>query len=243
MQYKYTIDQNWEDYSAGRILHNFPGHPAFPVRLASELFQQAYAQWQAVGGDGRCNVFDPCCGGAYHLAVLGLLHSDRIARISAGDIDSKALELAGLNLRLLNDAGFQQRMDEINVMLKAYGKTSHQDAMESACRIQTVRLHEVPFSLFHVDALSGSSYAALDTTFVDIVFSDVPYGLRSAWSGDCDTEIPLEQFLENLLPLLKPESVVIIAADKTQKIRHSAFRRIEKFSIGKRQAALLQKAE
>lgn len=241
MQYKYTIDKNWEDYSAGRVLHNFPGHPAFPVRLASELFQQAYAHWLAERGNGGCTLFDPCCGGAYHLTTLGLLHSDRIARIIAGDIDPKALELAALNLRLLTETGFQDRVDEITQMYHDYGKTSHQDALESAQRIQVARTAEVSFSVFQTDALANRSENITDQPAIDIVFSDVPYGIRSAWAGTSDTQSPLEQFLENLLPLLKPESVVIIAADKSQKIHHPAYQRIEKFSVGKRQAALLQK--
>ncbi|NSW52998.1 MAG: hypothetical protein HPY85_10875 [Anaerolineae bacterium] len=240
MQYQYTQDQNWEDYSAGRVLHNFPGHPAFPVRLASELFQQAYAVWQTAGGVGRCRLFDPCCGGAYHLAVLGLLHSDAIGEIIAADVDSRALELAQLNLRLLSIEGLAARTAEIAQMAGDYGKASHQEALESAHRIRAARQAVVPVTLFQADALANSASHDPDLLMADIVFSDVPYGIRSAWIGGTEVHSPLERFLENLVPILTPRSVVIIAADKAQKIQHGAYQRLKRWSIGKRQAMLLR---
>ena len=38
-----TQDQDYADFASGRVIYNAPGMPAFPVRLASEMFQRARA--------------------------------------------------------------------------------------------------------------------------------------------------------------------------------------------------------
>jgi hypothetical protein len=48
------------------------------------------------------------------------------------------------------------------------------------------------------------------------------------------------QMLETLHPLLKPGSMVAIAADKGQKIHHHNYQRLERFQIGKRRIFILQ---
>jgi 23S rRNA (guanine2535-N1)-methyltransferase len=41
MEYRYTAErQNYEDFASGRVLYNQKGTTAFPVRLASELYQR-----------------------------------------------------------------------------------------------------------------------------------------------------------------------------------------------------------
>ena len=41
MSYKFAItDENYEDFASGRVLFNQHGTTAFPVRLASEIFQR-----------------------------------------------------------------------------------------------------------------------------------------------------------------------------------------------------------
>ncbi len=86
MQYKYTDKINYQDYASGRVPYHRTGRPNFPVRLASEIFQRclAYADLDQV------SLYDPCCGGAYMLTVIGLLHGDRIKKIYGSDIDKEA---------------------------------------------------------------------------------------------------------------------------------------------------------
>ena len=69
MQYRYAQKRNFEDFASGRVFYNRPGKPAFPVRLASEIFQRAFKHWQAEGGQGGCKIYDPVCGGGYWLVV------------------------------------------------------------------------------------------------------------------------------------------------------------------------------
>ena len=41
MQYRYAREQtDFSDFSSGRVFYSLPGHPAFPVRLAGEIFQR-----------------------------------------------------------------------------------------------------------------------------------------------------------------------------------------------------------
>jgi hypothetical protein len=50
----------------------------------------------------------------------------------------------------------------------------------------------------------------------------------------------VEQMLKALRPILKPESVVAVAADKGQKIQHENYIRLEKFQVGRRRIELLR---
>src|SRR5512146_2476527 len=103
MQYKYAKEQqDYSDFSSGRVFYSLPGHPAFPVRLGSEIFQRCIAYRKAIHGNSApCTLYDPCCGAAYHLSVLAYLHGESIREVIVSDIDKKAVELARRNLRLL----------------------------------------------------------------------------------------------------------------------------------------------
>jgi 23S rRNA (guanine2535-N1)-methyltransferase len=44
MQYKYEKTMlDYSDLASGRVFYSLPGHPAFPIRLASEIFQRCLA--------------------------------------------------------------------------------------------------------------------------------------------------------------------------------------------------------
>src|SRR5215211_5646025 len=132
MQYKYeTEPQDYSDLASGRVLYSVSGHPAFPVRLASEIFQRCIAQRETIYQTSTpCTLYDPCCGAAYHLSVLGYLHGKHIREIIASDIDDKAVDLARRNLGLLSVAGLDQRIHEITTMIEQYDKDSHRDALK-----------------------------------------------------------------------------------------------------------------
>lgn len=40
MEYKYSKDDNFEDFACGRVLYHRSGMPSFPVRLADEIFKR-----------------------------------------------------------------------------------------------------------------------------------------------------------------------------------------------------------
>src|SRR6185436_4320415 len=138
MQYQYAKERvDYSDLSSGRVLYSLPGHPAFPVRLASEIFQRCMALREATYKVSTpCVLYDPCCGAAYGLSVLGYLHGEKIQALIGSDVDEKAVALAGQNLGLLTASGLNDRMHEISEILLLYGKESHKEALASSRILQ-----------------------------------------------------------------------------------------------------------
>ena len=135
MQYKFAEERlNYSDLASGHVFYGLPGHPAFPIRLASEIFQRCLA----FRGKkySPCVVYDPCCGAAYHLSVIAYLHWNSIHQLICSDIDEKAVQLAERNLGLLTPDGMKRRGREISTMIHLYGKESHKNALESLHRLQ-----------------------------------------------------------------------------------------------------------
>lgn len=247
MQYKYEKTPiDYSDFASGRVFYSLPGHPAFPVRLASEIFQRCLGHRKSIYGMADpCTLYDPCCGAAYHLSVLGYLHRIHIHKIIASDIDEKAVELANRNLGLLHTAGIEQRITELDSMYKQYNKDSHKDALQSANRIRDTLIEsEQQYPLmtktFQSSATDQNSMLRnIEAKSVDIVFTDVPYGQHSQWQG---SENPLWSMLEALRETLSSSSIVAIASDKGQKVSHARYQRVEHFQIGKRRVTILRLA-
>lgn len=248
MQYKFAKElQDYGDLASGRVFYSVPGHPAFPIRLASEIFQRCLASREAFyTNSSPCTLYDPCCGAAYHLSVLAYLHGEHIREIIASDIDEKAIALAKRNLGLLSIAGMDRRIDEITDMIQRYNKDSHKDALMSANRIKvhlsaSNREYSLKTRLFQANATDSHAILVnIPPGSVDVVFSDVPYGLHSQWQGSGERSNPIESMLEALLDILSPSSIVAIASDKQQKASHEKYRRVEQFQIGKRRIVLLR---
>ena len=140
MKYIYENEQkNYQDFASGRVLYNQKGATAFPVRLASEIFLRSKAYLEERGHDGTITIYDPFCGGAYLLTVLGFLHGRYLSRIIASDIDENILNLARRNLALLTTDGLEQRIEEIKNNLLLYGKESHEEALESALSLKALQ--------------------------------------------------------------------------------------------------------
>lgn len=245
MPYKFaTQDQDYADFASGRVIYNLPGAPAFPVRLASEVFQRARA---LLPGADRLAVYDPTCGGAYHLTALGLLHGAHIGAILASDVDEAALETARRNLGLLTPAGLDRREAEIRALLEQYGKESHREALRSVAVFRQHLQQAVPISLrvFAANALDASDVqAGLEGQRVDLVLADVPYGHLSAWNASAGgSESPLWQMLDALLAVLPAHAIVAVAVNKSQKAAHAGYHRLDHFQVGKRRVALLRRAD
>lgn len=248
MQYKYaTEQQDYSDLSSGRVFYSLPDHPAFPVRLASEIFQRCITFRREIYSISTpATVYDPCCGAAYHLSVLGYLHRESIHEIIASDVNEKAVALAQKNLRLLQPGGLEQRMDEISTMLKQYGKDSHKDAWKSAENLKKKIFntdHPVKARAFQANATDAKELLEeVPANSVDILFTDVPYGEHSHWESPIDLLNPMQSMLDSLLNTLSPSSVVAIASDKKQKVSHENYQRLEQFQIGKRRVVILKPA-
>lgn len=133
MPYKYAHErENYEMYASGSVLVSAPGHPAFPIRLANEIFRRCMAFREARGATGRCTLYDPCCGGAYHLTTMAFFNWAEIDHIIASDIDDDAVTVARRNLALLQPDGMARRIAEIEAMRAEFGKESHALALENA---------------------------------------------------------------------------------------------------------------
>ena len=250
MQYKYATENlDYSDFSSGRVLYSLPGHPAFPIRLASEIFQRCVALRKTIYENSTpCILYDPCCGAAYHLSVLAFLHGEHIQKIIASDVDEKAVALAKRNLGLLSSAGLDNRIGEISKMLEQYGKDSHKDALRSANILKNKLLslpenHLHRIKVFQANATNSEEiFKHIKAKSVDIVFTDVPYGQHSHWH---DSELnessnPLWSMLNALLGVLSSLSLVAIVSDKQQKVAHESYQRVEQFQIGKRRVVILK---
>ena len=257
MQYRYAQDQNFEDYASGRVFYARAGQPAFPVRLASEIFQRTYEHCQAGGGQGGCKIYDPVCGGGYWLVVLAYLHWESIAAIYASDFDGEVLPLAERNLSLITPGGLNQRIAEIEAMIATYQKESHQSALISARKLFrqldiNLKSHTIEGIVFQADATDSQNMAlGLAERQIDLVLADVPYGWHSQWqmvNGETNSQLtvqkssqtPIEAMLSALHSILNPGAVLAIAYDKSQKFQHEKFRRLERFQVGKRRIQILQ---
>lgn len=252
MQYRYATEPlDYSDFSSGRVFYSLPGHPAFPVRLASEIFQRCLAHRAAnYGSVSSCTLYDPCCGAAYHLSVLGFLHGEHIRKVIGSDIDEKAIAVAARNMGLLHKEGLDERSREISSMLEQYRKESHSEALQSAT-VLNEKLSELTAErtfetkVFQANATDKEMISShIQPKSVDIVFTDVPYGRRSRWREANSDEMsnPLTHMLNALLGVLSPSSIVAISSDKRQKAIHECYERIEHFQVGKRRVVLLKPA-
>lgn len=250
MPYRFALeDRDYTDFASGRVLFSQPGRPVFPVRLANEIFLRGMSRREPQGAGGPVTLYDPCCGSAYHLSVLGFLHGKVIRKLIGSDVDESVLTVARRNLGLLSEAGLDRRVAELNFLFDQYGKESHAGALESAARLKVLlreqAREELPGRVFTADALDPDSVArGLAGEPVDLVVSDLPYGRLSNWQGagsaGGEPFDPVARLLGSLLPVLSPGAVVALACDKGRRIGHAGYRVIEKFRIGLRQVVLLR---
>jgi len=250
MQYQFAKERvDYSDLSSGRVFYGLPEHPAFPVRLASEIFQHCLAIRETTYQTSKpCVLYDPCCGAAYSLSVLGYLHGEKIQGLIGSDVDEKAVAVARQNVGLLNNAGLNTRIHEISEMLRLYGKESHQAALASSRILQKRILslnkeHPLTTKVFQASIFDSQTMLEhIKDKSVDIVFTDIPYGQHSQWQADSSAETPnpIWSMLKTLLNVLSPTSLVTIVSDKGQKITHENYQRVKQFQIGKRRVHILK---
>ncbi|NLA52486.1 MAG: hypothetical protein GX860_10255, partial [Alcaligenaceae bacterium] len=178
MKYKFAENRSYQDYSSGRVLYNLPGTTAFPVRLASEIYQRCAAVLSAQGINPPYNLYDPCCGGAYLLTCIGFLHGKEISGMYASDIDKNLISLAEKNLSLLTHEGLRKRIEQIEGLYAEYGKESHWEALQSALRLKDI-LDEMDGNL-NIRCFTAEITKARDLTCfvnnINMVITDLPYG-------------------------------------------------------------------
>lgn len=237
MEYLYENRKKFEDFASGRVLYNQAGTTSFPVRLASEIFLRCKAYLNNEGFQGPFTLFDPCCGGAYLLTVIGFLHGNDIKKIIASDINEKAIRLANKNLGLLTANGLRDRIKELKKIYETYQKDSHREAISSAEKLLKILESQpsIEISCTKKDALSINKKN--NFLKIDMVIVDVPYGNLVSWStGESDLS---EKFMSSLRTMIMRDSIVAIISNKKQRFQSRLFKKVEKFKIGLRQVSIL----
>ncbi|QVK19044.1 N-6 DNA methylase [Mycoplasmatota bacterium] len=240
MEYRHCDKENFEDFSCGRVIYHRTGMPNFPVRLSQEIYCRCL---NYLDNKNNISLYDPCCGGGYLLTVLGFLNMNSITQIYGSDISFGAVELANSNLSLLSEKGIEKRINQLNNLYDNYKKESHKEAIKSSKRILNL-IKKYPnkptTNIFQLDILSNSFFKN-EPFKTDIVITDVPYGNLVTWQGKNVDFI--NTMLNNIIPILKPNSIVAICSDKKQKITSNKFKRLEKQFIGKRKFEILALSE
>ena len=244
MEYKFTSElTNYADLASGNVFCSLPGQPAFPVRLASEIYQRCL-EYRGKGSS-PCTIFDPCCGAAYHLSVIAYLHWDSVCRVICSDINEKAVHLAERNLGLLTPAGMERRSREISTMVRLYDRRSHKEALESLTRMQEQvnqlnAVRPIQTRVFQANATDAAALReGLQDTFIDMVITDMPYNPHSR-GEQTQAADPAWAMLEALFSFLSQKSILVLASDKQQEISHEKYKRLERLQIGKRQVVFLE---
>lgn len=231
MEYKYTINENYEDFACGRVIYHMGGAPTFPVRLTLELYERCL---HYLNKKENICLYDCCCGGAYMLTILGLLKNATIAEIYGSDLDEASMKLARDNIGLLTGAGLQRRRTEIETLYQEYGKESHLQALQSIERIEKLIHKELKTGIFKRNALEVGDLPFLP----DIIMTDVPYGNMTFWEeGDGG----VNRLMEALSEVCGKDTVICVCMDKKQKIQTNTWQRLEKQQIGKRKYEIYRK--
>jgi 23S rRNA G2445 N2-methylase RlmL len=250
MPYRFARERpDYSDFAAGPVLYSLPGRPAFPVRLASEIFQRCQAHQRRIGSAGPYTIYDPCCGSGYLLTVLAFLHRPAIQQLAGSDVDAEVIPLAARNLSLLTLAGVEARIAQLAELSGRFGKPSHTHALAGAERLRTRLLayRDLPpihSQVFVANALDATElHAHLAPGTVEMVIADLPYGQRSAWQApgpEAEEVDPEWRLLEALRGVIAPSSIVAITATKQRKAAHDGYLRVGQLQIGKRRTLFFE---
>ncbi|MBZ2174315.1 hypothetical protein K8M07_03535 [Schnuerera sp. xch1] len=232
MEYKYSKNDNYENFSSGRVLYHGSGMTNFPVRLAQEIYGRCL---QYSPKENNICLYDCCCGGGYLLTVLGFLNQDTIGKIIGSDINIELLNTAKKNLSLLSEEGINKRIIEINQMIASYQKQSHIEAKNSAIALKSLIKTNIEYEIFQSDVLKDLNLK----TKPDIIITDVPYGHMVDWRGN--EENVIDKLLDTLYRICGLDTIIGLCMNKKQKVRNEKFTRLEKQKIGKRKFEILRK--
>lgn len=238
MEYKFALQDDFEDFASGRVLYQKPGMTNFPVRLMNEIFLRCvtYAKKK-----DEITLYDPCCGGGYLVTVLGMLQRDKIAQIYGSDVSIEALNVAKNNTALLTLEGLEQRKTQLQSYYENFQKDSHLAAVKSCQRIKerlSLVLSNPYVEFFQADATDLKEIKQMNE-LPDIIIADVPYGKLVDWSEQKDDMI--DRLFDAMMTIAKSGTVIAICSDKHQKISVKTGVRKEKQLIGKRKFEIFVK--
>lgn len=230
-----TKREDYRDLASGSVLRSAPGYPAYPVRLAQELFLRAVSYLT----DEPIGLWDPCCGSGYLATVIGLLHRDRLRYVIASDVAPEAVTLAARNLALLTQGGLAARADELRARQAELGKPGYGSAAEAATRL-TERLSaaggDLSVDTGVADAFDSASLAAfLPVPPPDLVLADLPYGRQTTWTGSLPPEADPTQAMLRALCAVLPDHAIITLTTQARKVPlPPGVRPLERLRVGTR---------
>lgn len=221
--------------AGGFVLHSAPGFPAYPVRLAQELFLRGLSHLP----DRPVTLWDPCCGSAYLVTVAGLLGREHLRAVLASDVDPAAIELAEKNLALLAPGGLDRRAEELRARHVEFGKAVHAEAAEAAELLdRQLAGHGGPVTATAAVADlfdTASLRRVLPDPAPDLVLADVPYGRQVRWSGAVPEDVdPVRAAVACLCSVLDDHAVLAITAEARKITLGAGSVVLERFRIGTR---------
>ncbi|MER5213957.1 rRNA methyltransferase [Streptomyces sp. NPDC002838] len=240
MPYRHATERvDSTDLACGVVLHSAPGYPAFPVRLAVEIFLRGLDH---LPDDGPVTLWDPCCGSGYLVTVLGLLQRRSLRRVIASDVDPEPVGLARKNLALLTPEGLAARERERREQSERFAKPSYLEAADAARRLRerlTADGGGLPCTVGTADVFDAEALArVVSGSPPDLVVTDLPYGERTQWAGEVPGE-PVTGMLRSLASVLPPHAVIAVT-DRARKIPVAPVRPLERLKIGTRSAVLVR---
>ena len=127
MEYLYSKNENFEDFSSGRVLYNAKGIPNFSVRLLQEMYYRAKSYLKK---NEDIIVYDPCCGGGgLAIAALDVLKNDYNVNyamdcfIECADIDIRCVHMTYLQLALAGVPAIIKHQNTLTQELYSVWKT------------------------------------------------------------------------------------------------------------------------
>lgn len=230
--------ENYEDYSSGRVLYGAPKATNFPVGLTLEIYKRCSEYLRIRGNLGPYVVYDPFCGVAYSLTVLGFFNGKNIKQIIASDADKTILEFAHKNLSLLTKKGMSNRIKELEKFIKEYDKDSHKEALISAKKLKTISGElSIKIEEFQHNVLSNTPLLK-HIRGIDMVIADVPYGKLTDWIGLKEGENPIQLFLDQIKSKLGKNSVIAIVLNKKQEVSYIGYKKLKSYKSGKRKVLI-----
>lgn len=239
MRYLHVPPDDHRDLASGKVLHSRPGQPAFPVRLARELFGRARHH---LGSPDPVAVWDPCCGSAQLLVTLGLSERRHVRRLVGSDIDDEALALAARNARLVSEQGLADRAGELRAVSETRRSPSHEEAAAAAGRLADVLRAgggDLPVEIRKADALDpvgAGEVAALARP--DVVIADLPHGRMTSWRGDVDEHEATTRLATTLAEVLAPETVLVLVSRSRRPLLPRGTRALDRLRVGHRSAGI-----
>lgn len=123
--------------------------------------------------------------------------------------------------------------------LHAYNKPSHVQAIKSVDVLKALLQAPDPITYCFQNDITSPNREFDICCGVNIVITDLPHGNIVTWKSSSPN--PVENFFEHIYDKVDPHySIIAIAADKKQKLKHEKFLRLQSFRAGKRQVALFE---